>query len=390
MATLVVLMIHIISAVFPNLLLASLGDFDDHMNVNTFETGIWAYPLLITNFIIFGLTIFYLKKRLPHFLSNLIKFIFNFEVSSKIAFLVIVILIGMYIVFSVGELFDGKFQADYNERVKGWLENFSFTEIEGEGLNAPGFGNYLHILLGVISIEVFGNVKVIPFIASIALLVLTYFATVKITSKRFAGLVAMVIVLQSGVFLMYDTGITYPNFWILFYLLSLYLIYTKWPISPIVFFVSILTKALTVAFLPMTLFFIFRAEIVKKKKIRVLILYGIIIMLIIVILNFSKTSVTGEFSSHDFWAGFNAIHTSLRLDGLVLLFMLPLVVGLILISNHGFKQADSIMFLILGMLLSASLLPAFSDIINVPYRFVPLVVFFAMGVGFLLSKKTIE
>jgi len=70
--------------------------------------------------------------------------------------------------------------------------------------------------------------------------------------------------------------------------------------------------------------------------------------------------------------------------------MLPLVVGLFLISNHGFKQADSIMFLILGMLLSASLLPAFSDIINVPYRFVPLVVFFAMGVGVLLRKKVTE
>ena len=134
---------------------------------------------------------------------------------------------GFYIVFSVGELFDGKFEADYNERVKSWLENFSYTEIEREGLNAPEFGSYLHIMLGTISIEVFGNVKVIPFIASIALLVLTYFTTVKITSKRFAGLVATVIVLQSGVFLMYDTGITYPNFWILFYLLSLYPIYTS-------------------------------------------------------------------------------------------------------------------------------------------------------------------
>jgi len=388
--TVAIAILHLTSAVFPNLLLASLGDFDDHINVNPFETGIWAYPLLITNFIIFGLTIFYLKKRLPRFFSNLIKFIFNFEVSPKISFFVITILIGVYIVFSVGELFDGQFQPDYNERVKSWLENFSYTEIEREGLNAPGFGSYLHILLGTISIEVFGNVKVIPFIASIALLVLTYFTTVKITSKRFAGLVAMMIVLQSGVFAIYDTGITYPNFWILLYLLSLYLIYTKWQISPIVFFVSIFTKALTAAFLPMTLFFIFRAEIPKQKKIRVLILYGIIMMLIIVIFNFTNTSVTGgelQFSSHDFWAGFNAIHTSLRLDGLVLLFMLPLVVGLFLISNHGFKQADSIMFLILGMLFSAPLLPAFSDLINVPYRFVPLVVFFAMGVGFLLSKK---
>jgi len=42
------------------------------------------------------------------------------------------------------------------------------------------------------------------------------------------------------------------------------------------------------------------------------------------------------------------------------------------------------------MLLSAIFLPSFSDAINAPYRFIPLVVFFAMGVGVLLSKKVTE
>ena len=71
----------------------------------------------------------------------------------------------------------------------------------------------------------------------------------------------------------------------------------------------------------------------------------------------------------------------------MLLFILPLIVGLFFKSRHGFREADSITFLILGMLLSAILLPAFSDAINAPYRFIPLVIFFAMGVGMLLSKK---
>jgi len=391
--TLAMLIISLISAIFPNLLLSSFGGVEDHLNINPFETGIWAFPLLLTNFIVFGLAVLYQKQRLPNFFTSLIKFIFNFEISSKITFLVIVILIGMYIIFSVGELFDGKFQPDYNERVKGWIENFSFTEIEGEGLNAPNFGSYLHIVLGIISIHIFDNVKVIPFISSIALLILTYFFTVQITSKKFAGIIAMVIVLQSGVFLMYDTGITYPNFWILLYLLSLYLIFKKWWISPIAYVTSILTKSLTAAFLPMTLFFVYRSEIPHQKKIRVLILYGIIVMLGILFLNLSNSSLIGGelgFGWHDFWAGFNAIHSSLRLDGLVLLFLLPLVVGLFLASNHGFRQADSIIFLILGIMLSAVLMPAFSDVINVPYRFVPLVVFFAIGIGVLLRKKVTE
>jgi hypothetical protein len=273
------------------------------------------------------------------------------------------------------------------------IETFSFTEFETEGLNAPGWGSYLHLILAVVSEKVFDNVKVIPFLASISLLVLTYFITVEITKKRFAGIVAFVIVLQSGVFLHYDTGITYPNFWILFYLLSLYLIYKKWPASPVSFVVSILTKMMTVAFLPMTLFFIYRASISKQNKIRLAVLYGIIFGLGIIFFYFGNSSLSEDgigFDSHDFWGGFNAIHQSLRFDPLVILFMLPLIVGLFFKSRCGFRDADSIAFLILGILLSAVFIPALGEYINAPYRFISLVVFFAMGVGVLLSKKVTE
>ncbi|MGI0082467.1 MAG: hypothetical protein ACREAG_04100, partial [Nitrosopumilaceae archaeon] len=74
----------------------------------------------------------------------------------------------------------------------------------------------------------------------------------------------------------------------------------------------------------------------------------------------------------------------------VLIFLLPLVMGLFIASRRGMMQADSIMVLILGMLLSAPFLQGFTDFTNQPYRFVPLIVFFAMGVGTILSKKTSE
>jgi len=387
--TLVLVIITLTSAIFPNLLLTSFGGNENYANIVPFEMGIWAFPLLITNLIIFGLAILYWKKRLPSQLTSLFKFIFNFEVSAKIAFFVIIILIGLYIIFSVGELFDGKFQADYYERVKAWHENFSFTKIDNDNYNSPGLGGYLHVMLGFISEQIFDNVKVIPFLASISLLVLTYFITFEITKKRFAGIVAFVILLQSGVFLHYDTGITYPNFWILFYLFSLYLIYKKWPASPPSYVISILTKIMTVAFLPMTLFFIYRASISKQNKIRLVILYGIIGGL--GIFYFANSSAGDrEFDSHDFWGGFNAIHQSLRFDPLVILFMLPLIVGLFFTSKRGFKEADSITFLILGMLLSAIFIPALGTAINTPYRFIPLIIFFAMGVGVLLSKRVTE
>jgi len=391
LVTLVFVIITITSVTFPNFLLTSFGGNENHANIEPFEQGIWAYPLLITNFIIFSLTILYFKKRLPSKITSSINFIFNFEVSSKIAFFVIIILIGLYIIFNVGELFDGIFQADYNERTKNWIDTFSFTEFKKDGYNAAGWGSYLHIIFGVVSINVFDNVKVIPFLASISLLVLTYFITFEITKKRFAGIVALTIVLQSGVFLHYDTGITYPNFWILLYLFSLYLIYKKWPASPVSFVLSILTKIMTVAFLPMTLFFIYRSSIPKQNKIALVIIYGILFGLGFVYLAQTGTfGGDGGFDFHDFLGGFNAIHTSLRFDPLVLLFMLPLIVGLFFKSRHGFKESDSINFLIFGIIISALFIPALGNSINAPYRFIPLIVFFAMGVGMLLSKKSTE
>jgi len=66
---------------------------------------------------------------------------------------------------------------------------------------------------------------------------------------------------------------------------------------------------------------------------------------------------------------------------------LPLTVGLFVAARKRVLHADSIMFFILTMLLLGPLLLAFSDHHNVPYRFVPLIVFFAMGVGVLLSKR---
>ena len=56
-------------------------------------------------------------------------------------------------------------------------------------------------------------------------------------------------------------------------------------------------------------------------------------------------------------------------------------------SRNGFPQADSFLFLMAGILLSAPLLTGLTDITNQPYRFIPLVVFFAIAVGTLFSQR---
>ena len=391
-STLITVLINLIAAIFPAFLLLSFGGFEDNVGINPFDLGIWTYPLLFTNLVVLGLVFLYVKHRLPWIITKSIKFIFSFEVSPQVTFFVITILIGSYITLSIGELFDGKFQVDYLIHFKPWLEEYSITE-----LNVTPIGQHVMFFLENLSLQVFGNYKVIPFIASIALALLTYFIVVEMSKKRFAGIVSMVIVLQSNVFLMYDTSVSYPNFWILFYLLSLFLILKFWPLSPISFVAGMLSKAMTGAFLPMTLFFIYRSNLAKKQKISCGIFYIAIIVSGLALLQIIGTDPFVEhdadiefFSTHDFWEGFAAMHPSLRFDGLVLLFLLPLTLGLFHASRRGIVHADSVMFLILGMLLSSPFIQAFSSYIIVPYRFIPLIVFFAMGVGMILSRKVIQ
>jgi len=393
LVTLIAVLISLTAAVFPALLLRSFGGFEDYVGINPFEIGAWAYPLFVTNLVLLGLGFLFVKNKLPQLITKSIKFLFNFEISSKVAFFVITILIGIYISLSVGELFDGKYQADWYLHFEPWIEDFSLTEF-----NVTPVGYHISFFLDDTSMQVFGNYKVIPFIASIALLVLTYFVTVELSKKRFAGIVSMVIVLQSTVFLMYDTSPTYPTFWILFYLLSLYLVCKKWILSPISYVAGALSKPMAVAFLPMTLFFIYRANLSKKKKVRIVIFYGVVVILVIVLFSVMGVSLlylaedneVGEFSAHDFWGSFTALSGGLRFDGLVLLFLLPLTLGLFHASRRGILHADSIMFMIFGMLIGGPLIDAVSNYDMIPYRFLPLIVFFAMGTGILLSRKVIE
>ena len=380
-ATMIIVVLSLIPVLFPAFLLRTFGGYVDYMGVNPFEVGIWAIPFVITNLIVLFLVILYYKNKLGKILTKSIRFIFDFELSKQLSFLVIAVLIGLYITFNVTELRDGEFFPDFLIHFKPWLEVYSPTNFE----NTP-ISYHLQLFLEKGSMDVFGNYKVVPFIASISLPILTYFFTAEITKKRFAGIIAMVIVLQSGVFLMYDTSVSYPNFWTVFYLLSLYLILKKWAFSHISYIASIISKPLSLAFFPMTLHFIYKSEFARKKKTLIFVSFIVMLVVLIAIPNDLSQNL-GKFENHDFWAGLSTAYLALRYDGLVLVFMLPLIVGLFIASRNGIRYADSIMFLIMGILALAPFLEAFTGVINAPYRFIPLVVFFAIGTGVLLSKR---
>ena len=88
----------------------------------------------------------------------------------------------------------------------------------------------------------------------------------------------------------------------------------------------------------------------------------------------------------NFAKGIESFSYQLRFDPIILIFLLPLSVMLFLKSLKGYAQANSIQVLILGFLLVPPLLITFTEQTNEPYRLIPLVVFFAVGVSTLLGK----
>lgn len=384
--------ISLVSVVFPALISSSMGNasnleelFGLKQKINSFEFGVMATPLFASSVIILGLALLYFKKKLPRQLTKLFEKIFDFEISKKVTVITIIVILGIYIIFTVGELQKEEIWLDY-QRVEDRLDVWSIDQ--AKNISEP----HVRYFLLSASMTLFGNYGVIAFVGSVVLLLTTYLITKEIAKKRFAGIIAMLVVIQSNVFLTYDTSVTYDNFWILFYLLSLYTIIRAWPASPITYLLSIPSKALTAIFLPMSLFFIYSSDIQRKKKLILLASYGIIGIIGLIAISSFNESLSGieiGESNIEFWQGFTSMAFQLRFDGLVVLLLMPLVIGLFIASRHGYRYANAVLVLIGFFILTVPILTGFTNMTNQPYRFVPLVVFFAMGIGVLLSKRTI-
>ena len=389
-ATLFFSLLSLVSTAFPALVLRMMGGFEDYAGINPFETGFYFIPLITLNLSLLCLVILYHKNKLPKFLTKSIKFIFNFELDSKITFLIITILIGFYFSLTVHELFNGEYFPDYYTRVQERLENYDPMVI-GE----YGIGKHFGIFFDWAGLQIFGIDKASALLGSVFLLVMTYLVTAQIAKKRFAGILAMLIMISSGLFRFYDTSVEYPNYWIAFYLLSIYLLFKKWPFSPISYIFSVLSKGLSAIFLPCNVFFIYNMNISKNKKLKILAAYGIIaiigIFFVLSGFNFGPDEIPyTEFKYNSFWGGFGELNAALRNDPLVLLFLPSLIAGLFYVSKKGITHADSIALLILVMLVYPGILVAFSDHHNLMYRMIPIIPFFAIGVGLLFSKSSTE
>ena len=379
----------IITVVFPSLFSSIFGQFST--GLIPYEVGILGTPIIISNIVLLSFGILYYKKKFPKNILSFINKLRSFEIPKKPNLIILLIIFSIYIGFSIPELYldESKDWPDFvilEDALEIWPDGNS-ENIYVEEQN----DRYVRMFLLDSSLNFFQNIKILPFFASILVILFTYLLTVQITEKRFPGIIAIIVLLQSHTFLRFDTVAVYENFWVLFYLLSLYVIRKQWILSPIFYILSFFTKAFVAPYFVMTLFFTARTQISRKTKFALLISY-IVIVGISVLVIFSGDTIYPDvvkIDSSKFFIGLATFGPLLRYDFFLLMSILPVVVGLTYLSKNNLKQIDSVLFLILGTLISGPILVMFTNFYEIlPYRYIPLIIFFAIGIGMFFSKKS--
>jgi|TARA_Y100000389_G_scaffold187374_1_gene208719 hypothetical protein len=382
--------ISVISVIFPALIISQTYEFP--LDLNPFETSPWLLPIFFSVISLLTFGFLHYKKKLPFSLSNTINLILNFELSKRISIILGLSILAIYIGFTIPELF-----IDESEQWPDYIVLESALNIWPSTDHLSVYikeqnTRYVRMILLEFSQDIFQNIKFLPFVASVFTVIFTALITIQLSKKRFAGIIAMLVLLSSVTFTDFDTIAVYENFWVLFYLISLYSINKRWwHASPVNFILSIFTKAFTATYFWMNFFYIYRATIPTKTKLLLFASYGIVLGITYWIFENGRSIIYDDIIRYDFNAfldGFTGWGNSMQLEPFVLLFILPLTVMLFFKSRNGLKQADSIMILLAGSILAGPLISLVTDFYFIlPYRFIPFVIFMAIAVGLLFSKK---
>ena len=389
--TIIPVLLILIPIIFPAFFSSYFTIFTEILN--PFEFGYQSFFLIVSNVVIFGFGIAYYKKKIPSLVFDFVEKIRTFEISKRVAIISLAIILGIYVGLSTPELFiDESIQWDDFWILSAALEIWPFGQSDNIYVQEQN-ERYVRMFLLDVSLDIFQNIKLLPFIASILVVVFTYLITVQFCQKRFAGIISVIVLLQSYTILRYDTTAVYENFWVLFFLISLYMIEKKWFLSPVFYILAFFTKAYVAPFFIMTLFTTYKSQISKRTKIAILVSYIVVILVIIALVFLGDTIYPDviEINYNRFVLGFQAITVLLRFDLFFIMTILPVTVGLLFLSKNKLAHADSILILIFGTIIANPILVTVTYHYEIlPYRLIPLLVFFSIGVGMFFSKKLVH
>jgi hypothetical protein len=266
------------------------------------------------------------------------------------------LIVGTYCFVTVGEVFTINDYLDYT-LVHNTLKYFPQPEL----YDAPI--RYAFLKIGY-DIEL---VKLAPFLESIGVLFMTYLLAVQFSGKT-GGLVAVTIVASSNLFRLFDTSAAYDNSWILLLLVAIYFA-NRQRVSFPSFVASILCKPLSIIFIPSMIFLS-----LKNKRLGLLYIgLGIIGLLFI-------EPIYDGFNQDEFISGLGDWWWFLFAD-LYMVVMVPVMIFLLAVFRKF-----ALLTLMLNVIFAGAIVEGFTIINNEAYRYIPLMIFFAIGIGIFAEK----
>lgn len=294
----------------------------------------------------------------------------------------------VYLVFSVGELFVDEctnlgdcFDFDRRmSRLHVWDIDWIQTDLR----------HSVHFILLETSYQLFHNYKVLVLASSVLLLVVSYLFAVNLGEKRLAGIVAVIVVLQSSIFYNYDTSVTYPSFWALLFVTALYLTTTKaWYLAPLPYIISVPAKAITALYMPGVLVFEFFYNRKAFYMFSVMSVVGLILLFSFV--QFSNPAsgflvIQDEVHLRKLAGGFVSWMWQGFADDQITLLLLVIGGFLLFFNRKKIKNSKPVLLLVLGMILTSPILTGMTTYSIWPYRMLPLVVLIGLMVGMVVAN----
>jgi len=386
---LVMVGISLLSVLFPALILANFGSISTSA-YHAFEIGNNAPLIIIGNVVLLSIGLIYKKNKFTNF-SSFINKIRGLDIPKKYSIILGIIILIAYVIITSPELsIDENTQwADYQILVSA-LETFPKTD-SGDQIEDEQNSRFVRMLLLGFSQDYFNNIKILPLVSSIVLIIMVGLISTEISQTRIAGIIGMLVLIQGYTFLEYDTIAVYENFWVTFFLISIYMIHKKWQFSGIFYLLSVFSKAFSTPFLILNVYYVLRSKLDSKTKLRLMISYGIVILVMFGLFTIGNTIYDDivQIDTNRFMNSLSDFSSQMRFDSFLLIMILPVTIGLFFVARSGTIHAESLLFFIPSLLLAGPLVALLTDFyVILPYRFVPLLAFFAIATVVVIFRNS--
>jgi len=304
----------------------------------------------------------------------------QFEKETPIILSLVLLITVATMAIEINEIHEVETFPDYTDNIAPYLATC-------DPLDVPEKRGALKWMLICASDKWLGNERIIPFAFSIVLIPITYGFITQLTGFKTVGLLTVLVLVTSGIYIDYNTTSTYEQSWVVFLLLSMWLALRGHPVwMTIMFVLAFMAKPLALIYLfPMVAMIL-----IKKPQSHQYSLAGLTIVLLFIIIGFTMLGTSNmsggsiEFNQDELIAGFYNWWFYLSSTILIAVTIPLIIIKLAHLSKSKDGTAQTILIFLLGIILSVSLIDGFTTQLNHVYRFTPLAIFAGAGLAYIL------